>query len=905
MLAHDEQGFLTGDRIELGQVITLLENINDALTGFRKSNAANSERVKNNPVITPNTTTTQNNPVVADSVINRMTVKKLEVKKPISEPKTRNNRSIAVDAPIAEPILNRNEIFVKDKPATGILKNILTHFTKSDSVYDKTKSQQTANKPAKENQGFFSFFKKQEAENLTDHEILNANLKESREINLDGDAQIDRLKAIDENLNGTLLGKVFSAIIGLTAFFILLPFAIGKFIGKSIKDKRAEKERNLALKQLSGIYKHTKITAGIWRHVVKIKNDVAAIRKHIGAGTSDELSNPNLDDDNGGSGFWGGLLGALLPFLLAGLVAAVGMAFSPIGAAILAAATVGFGNFTKSGQDFFKSIGESLSEKAFNSVEFIKTKWTETTGYLSKKWDDVVNSAKNFFTEKLVNPVKNTVKKGRDYLERNHAEAVNWTVDKAEKVADTVVNAKESLSNGYSKAKNYVKGKFTPLNSALGYEGGNLTGMTEAQSRAVMGDIQNTESTGKLDSDNKQGYFGQYQFGAEALIEAGLVKGDNLKSAKKASGKDWYKKRTRNGEMGGHEAFLRNPANWTVKGGLDAYLSDKALQDKSVSALANKNIQYGINSGALSKNSLPERVAGYVKAAHLVGAGKANKWFLKGIDSKDGNGTKASKYANDGANAIKYLAPKVEAVLSNPAKTQATSKTVNTPSDLKLKKAEAVAGGAAQQGTLDLAKAFQDKYGADLKYFSAFNDTYHQKNSPNSGHTKGLKFDAVLNDPKKAAEMKANIEALAAQAGVKVKVLNEYAKLSKKGTGGHLDVGFANNDDAAKFSDFYNKNIKPTTVAKTAQNTPVTTDILKSQTKIANSTVQNVSLPSVKVPVMPNFSELKIPAMPDIIEPITTASSHKTVNISSAFNDVGQNVSDRNIAHIITGGIGG
>lgn len=144
--------------------------------------------------------------------------------------------------------------------------------------------------------------------------------------------------------------------------------------------------------------------------------------------------------------------------------------------------------------------------------------------------------------------------------------------------------------------------------------------------------------------------------------------------------------------------------------------------------------------------------------------------------------------------------------ISERTKTQVSKETASGTNpainnvQLKLKSAEATAGGEALSGTTDLAKLLQSKYEGDIKYFSAFNDAYHKSHSPESGHTKGLKFDMVLNDPKKAEEMKANIEQTAQEVGVPVKVLNEYAHLSAKGTGGHLDVGFRNEEEAQKFS---------------------------------------------------------------------------------------------------------
>lgn len=138
------------------------------------------------------------------------------------------------------------------------------------------------------------------------------------------------------------------------------------------------------------------------------------------------------------------------------------------------------------------------------------------------------------------------------------------------------------------------------------------------------------------------------------------------------------------------------------------------------------------------------------------------------------------------------------------------------PAGLKIKSQEAIAGGNTHQGTFDLAKSLQDSMGSDIKHFAAFNDKYHQ--GTNSDHAKGLKFDVSLNDPKRAKQVIEQIHAQAKEAGVSVNVLDEYAKLSARGTGGHLDVGFKNAQDAQKYAEYMKGKLaaKQVEVAKTS-----------------------------------------------------------------------------------------
>ena len=101
---------------------------------------------------------------------------------------------------------------------------------------------------------------------------------------------------------------------------------------------------------------------------------------------------------------------------------------------------------------------------------------------------------------------------------------------------------------------------------------------------------------------------------------------------------------------------------------------------------------------------------------------------------------------------------------------------------LKIKSSEATAGGDAKDKLIALAQAIQDQVGGDLKYFSAFNDAYHKGLDRSSAHTSGSALDFVLNDPSKAEQYTTMVRSMPGVKGV----INEYAKLSSGGTGGHI-----------------------------------------------------------------------------------------------------------------------
>ena len=175
---------------------------------------------------------------------------------------------------------------------------------------------------------------------------------------------------------------------------------------------------------------------------------------------------------------------------------------------------------------------------------------------------------------------------------------------------------------------------------------GTIKGFNEQQTKNYLKNVEATESGGQLGIENRFGFMGRYQFGAEALVDQGLIHGDKLKAARAKYGSDreWYAK--------GHKEFLADNSNWKIAGGKSTFLSSESLQDKAMIGLTSDNISRGIDKGAIHANSDTATIAGFAKAAHLKGWKGATDLFLRGIDSKDANGTSASLYAAQGAAAI-------------------------------------------------------------------------------------------------------------------------------------------------------------------------------------------------------------------------------------------------------------
>ena len=131
-------------------------------------------------------------------------------------------------------------------------------------------------------------------------------------------------------------------------------------------------------------------------------------------------------------------------------------------------------------------------------------------------------------------------------------------------------------------------------------------------------DIGMRESTNNYKAVNQFGYLGKYQFGRATLNSLGY---------KEISNKE----------------FLSSPS-----------LQEKAMNDL---LLHNKKILRRFiekyDGQVINKVLVTE--SGILAAAHLAGPGNVKKWFRKGVEFKDGNGTKMTSYLKQFASYRLYL----------------------------------------------------------------------------------------------------------------------------------------------------------------------------------------------------------------------------------------------------------
>ena len=124
------------------------------------------------------------------------------------------------------------------------------------------------------------------------------------------------------------------------------------------------------------------------------------------------------------------------------------------------------------------------------------------------------------------------------------------------------------------------------------------------------------EGGGKYDADNKVGFLGKYQFGAQALETFGYLKP---------------------GTSADRNAVY-SPSNWTGKNGIasaDDFKKASDIQENLMGAYTDMNLKGLQKSGVLTGEDSGSSIAAKLYAAHHGGVGGASKFFKENKDTAD------------------------------------------------------------------------------------------------------------------------------------------------------------------------------------------------------------------------------------------------------------------------------
>lgn len=179
------------------------------------------------------------------------------------------------------------------------------------------------------------------------------------------------------------------------------------------------------------------------------------------------------------------------------------------------------------------------------------------------------------------------------------------------------------------------------------------SGLSAANSERLLKAIIQRESSNDHSKENPlSGMLGLCQFSAATLVEIGLIHRSQYDAKKQQLMKPGKNGKYARLDYAAHKAFLADTDNWILKGGKQAFMSSRSVQLKACNELLKLHTHYGKSAGAIDGNSSQRRIAGYLFAAQF-GHVRANDYYLRGEDSRDGSKVLTSHYAELGESVIK------------------------------------------------------------------------------------------------------------------------------------------------------------------------------------------------------------------------------------------------------------
>jgi len=356
--------------------------------------------------------------------------------------------------------------------------------------------------------------------------------------------------------------------------------------------------------------------------------------------------------------------------------------------------------------DWIKSGWSEVKSVALGTWDWMKSAWEAVTDTIKSGWRSATNSIMSGWeaTKKAAESAKGwMVEKGNAANDAIHeatginikagvGRVVDGAADLASKAKDGAVHVGESIANGAKNLKDAIAsfGSRTAdklsdtagqawsgvksltsraipqalrdkvavrrsMETAADYRQGNIAGLDNAHTRALIASTAETESSGgKLDVVNSAGYMGRYQAGAAWLADAGLLKGGaaSVQAAMKADG---FNNEWKWAQSGGMTRFLKNTSNWKEGLSYESYLASADTQDAAFKTNSDKTYRWLMSQNLIGESTSQAEIAGLLKARHISGHGGAKQVARGGTGPIDANGTSARKYYDDLASGSIYI----------------------------------------------------------------------------------------------------------------------------------------------------------------------------------------------------------------------------------------------------------
>lgn len=129
--------------------------------------------------------------------------------------------------------------------------------------------------------------------------------------------------------------------------------------------------------------------------------------------------------------------------------------------------------------------------------------------------------------------------------------------------------------------------------------------------------VGNYESGNSYTNDNKVGFLGKYQFGAQALETFGYLKPGSSK---------------------GNDNAVYDDKNWTGRDGIKSakdFLNNSSIQDRIAKDYTMSHLSQLKRKGIITDDMSGDEISARLYAAHHGGVGGAENLFVKGVDTRD------------------------------------------------------------------------------------------------------------------------------------------------------------------------------------------------------------------------------------------------------------------------------
>lgn len=331
----------------------------------------------------------------------------------------------------------------------------------------------------------------------------------------------------------------------------------------------------------------------------------------------------------------------------------------------------------------FSAAGDSIKKVWEGFVDTAKAGWESVSGAFASAYEGLKSLP-------IIGPAINAAEAGA----RKISEAAGAVKDSAVDLGGRAVSAVQSgAGSAWSGAKDFAASMVPQglkdsisarraMETGADYKQGNIAGLDDAHTRALVASTASTESAGgKLDVVNSAGYMGRYQAGAGWLADAGLIKGGSA-SVQAAMKADGFTNEYKWGQAGGMSKFLKNSDNWTGGMDYDKYLSSPDAQDAAFKTNSDKSYANLVKRGVIKDGMSQDEIAGILKARHIAGEGGAAQAAMGVSGPADANGTTALKYKNDLAagNIYTKAFASVDAAPTTATPSRSSAVSVATPS---------------------------------------------------------------------------------------------------------------------------------------------------------------------------------------------------------------------------------